>query len=116
MTGFEDHSDGPIEMIAASDGSVELLCREKTIRIEGKMLLDLFFRRETRTKVADEFLGYWSDPEWASEYSPPGWYLCLSIILGQERARYHSVSMSTGSAVYHGRKLQKVLRWLGSAL
>ena len=46
MAGIEDHCDGPIEMIAASDGSIELLCRKRTIRIEGKLLVDLFFRRE----------------------------------------------------------------------
>ena len=71
MTGFEDHCDGPIEMIAATDGSVELLCRKKTICVEGQMLLDVLFRRETRTK-ANEFFAYWSDPEWASEYGPRG--------------------------------------------
>ena len=38
MTGFEDHCAGPIEMIAASDGSVELLCRKKAICVEGQML------------------------------------------------------------------------------
>ena len=38
MTGFEDHCAGPIEMIAASDGSVELLCRKKAICVEGQKL------------------------------------------------------------------------------
>ena len=122
MTGFEDHCDGPIEMIAASDGSVELLCRKKTICVEGQMLLDVLFRRETRTK-ANELFAYWSDPEWASEHGPRGWYVRLCIRLpsrfndqGQELKQYHSISLSTASSVYHGRKLQKVLRWLGGAL
>ena len=120
MAGIEDHCDGPIEMIAASDGSIELLCRKRTIRIEGKLLVDLFFRREAEVRET-EFFAYWSGPEFASEYGPQGWHVRLCIRLpsrfndqGQELKQYHRISMSMSSALYHGRKLKKVLRGLGS--
>ena len=54
---------------------------------------------------------------------PTGRYVRLGIRLpsrfndqGQELKQYHSISLSTASSVYHGRKLRKVLRWLGGAL